>query len=63
MEVENKRVNQWQCVIGQRGSEIIVADGYKFHYDKGGYYRCWRRELERDEKGLRRRKRCDVRIK
>ena len=63
MEVENIRVNQWKYVIGQRGSEIIVADGYKFHYDKGGYYRCGHSKIERDERGMRRRKRCEVRIK
>ena len=50
-----EEVGEWEFVKGQRGSELLLADGHTFHCDKDGYYRCSHRD--RKEK-----KSCGVRI-
>ena len=63
MEEEKKRVLNWRISFGQRNSKILIADGYKYHYDKNGYYRCGHSHTIIDENGIKRVKKCRVRIK
>ena len=54
-ERNEEEVGEWEFVKGQRGSELLLADGHTFHCDKDGYYRCSHRDRKK-------KKSCLVRI-
>ncbi len=55
MTKEYEKVKEWKYVKGQRGKEIIMADGHIFHHNRERYYRC---SLCRNKKYQ-----CQVKIK
>ncbi len=63
MEIIHEPVQEISYVIGQRGRQLVMTDGYTFHKDKKNYYRCGFCTIETDRFGNEIRNRCPVRIK